>query len=78
MRSVQTWAFASFRHRSRARLAPLISPSSLLHAPLSNGVPVSAKCKADKSEQDQDGPGYHQSVRVLHRGEHVVHLQPRL
>ena len=31
-------------------------------------VLVLAKCKADKSEHHQDGSGYHQPMRILHRG----------
>jgi hypothetical protein len=28
------------------------------------------ECKTDKSEHHQCGSGYHQPVRILHRGEH--------
>jgi len=41
--------------------------------------PVLAKCKTDKSEHHQDGSGYHQPMRILHRGEHglfPLRLQP--
>src|SRR5260370_42124671 len=31
-------------------------------------VPVLAKCKTEKSEHHQDGSGYHQPMRILHRG----------
>src|ERR1035437_866977 len=78
VKTKRKWAFASFRHRS----APDWRLSFRLHLcfmrPLFNRVPVSAKCKTDKSEQHQDGPGYHQPMWVLHRGEHVVHFNPWL
>ena len=32
-------------------------------------APVSAKCKPAKSNRDQDGAGYHQPVRKLHRSQ---------
>ena len=40
---------------------PLINRSAVL---------VLAKCETDKSEHHQDGSGYHQPMRILHRGEH--------
>jgi hypothetical protein len=30
-------------------------------------VPVSAECEPDKSNRHQDGSGYHQPMRILHR-----------
>jgi len=41
--------------------------------------PVLAKCKTDESEHHQDGSGYHQPMRIFHRGEHPsfpLRLQP--
>src|SRR5258708_14009244 len=42
-----------------------LRPARFLDRP----VPVLAKCKTDKSEHHQDGPGYHQPMGKLHVGE---------
>ena len=41
-------------------------------------VPVLAKCKTDKSEHHQDGSGYHQPMRILHRGFPISSLSAQL
>ena len=33
-------------------------------------VPALAKCEPDKPERHQEGAGYHQPMRILHRREH--------
>jgi hypothetical protein len=38
-------------------------------------VPVLAKCKTDKSERHQCGPGYHHPMRILHRLEKRDHFR---
>src|SRR5665647_280569 len=69
----------------QTREAPLfpLRLQPCLVRPLINrrAVLVLAKCETDKAEHHQGGSGYHQPMRILHRGEHglfPLRLQPDL
>jgi hypothetical protein len=56
--------------------APGIKPSGIASFPIALhlswltiglSLPFSAKYQPDKSEHHQDGSGYHQPMRILHR-----------
>jgi len=53
----------------RSNLARLVSrsPSFASSYDRAQNVPALAKCEPDKSERHQDGAGYHQPIRKLHR-----------